>query len=30
VRTEVERFYGSSGNLSVDPVIIVKLVLLLF
>jgi hypothetical protein len=26
----VERFYGSSGNLSVDPVIIVKLMLLLF
>ena len=22
MRTEVERFYGSSGNLSVDPVII--------
>ena len=30
MRTEVERFYGSSGNLSVDPVIIVKLMLLLF
>jgi len=30
VPTEVERFYGSSGNVSVDPVIIVKLMLLLF
>ena len=30
VRSEVARFYGSNGNVSVDPVIIVKLMLLLF
>jgi transposase len=30
VRTEVAGFYGSKGNVSVDPVIIVKLMLLLF
>ena len=30
VRAEVAGFYGSNGNVSVDPVIIVKLMLLLF
>ena len=30
VRAEVAGFYGSTGNVSVDPVIIVKLMLLLF
>jgi transposase len=30
VREEVARFYGHNGNESVDPVIIVKLMLLLF
>jgi len=30
VREEVTRFYGHNGNESVDPVIIVKLMLLLF
>ena len=30
VRAEVANFYGSNGNVSVDPVIIVKLMLLLF
>ena len=30
VRAEVAGFYGNNGNMSVDPVIIVKLMLLLF
>ena len=30
VREEVARFYGRNGNESVDPVFIVKLMLLLF
>jgi len=30
VRQEVSRFYGSNGNVSVDPVIIMKMMLLLF
>ena len=30
VREEVARFYGRNGNESVDPVIVVKLMLLLF
>ena len=30
VRQEVARFYGSNGNVSVDPVIIMKMMLLLF
>ena len=30
VRQEVSRFYGANGNVSVDPVIIMKMMLLLF
>jgi len=30
VKQEVSRFYGSNGNVSVDPVIIMKMMLLLF
>jgi transposase len=30
VRGQVAGFYGSNGNVSVDPVIIIKLMLLLF
>lgn len=30
MRQEVSRFYGSNGNVSVDPVIIMKMMLLLF
>ena len=30
VRQEVSRFYGSNGNVSVDPVLIMKMMLLLF
>jgi transposase len=30
VKQEVARFYGSNGNVSVDPVIIMKMMLLLF
>ena len=30
IRTEVDKHYGESGNVSIDPVIIMKLMLLLF
>ena len=30
VRDEIEQFYGANGNVSVDPVIILKLMFLLF
>ena len=30
VRQEVEQFYGRNGNVSVDPVVILKLIFLLF
>jgi transposase len=30
IRTEVEQFYGKKGNVSVDPVIVLKMIFLLF
>ena len=30
VRAEVEKFYGTKGNVSVDPVVILKMMFLLF